>query len=494
MQTGETPGTGQGIGREPSSSQAIVSAFLKISEKKELWRYGDAIVVAVSGGPDSMALLHLLHSVSKEQRLRLIVAHVNHGFRGEESERELHTVVRFAASLELPCETVTLDMPAYLQENRLNLQAAAREKRYAFLHDTAERHGASIIALAHHADDQAETVLMRLIRGAGLGGLSGMTDKRAEKNMELIRPLLRMNKSGLLRYCEDYGIPYMVDSSNAKRDYFRNKVRLDILPYLEQYNPRLSSSLQRLAEVAGAEDDYMEQQTELLLESIVSRRQGHLEVSCVDLTRLHVALQRRLIKLILRYLLQENDYLSFEGIEKMRLAALPESPSTWRMDIGANLVCVREYGIMRWFREQSDAAVPALGAGGYVYKIAPGLQALEAEPSGWTFTFRWSAEPEAGNAQTAGYLACFDCSQLELPLVIRSRLPGDRIQVLGLNGSKKVQDMFVDEKVPPSCRALYPLLCDAGGRLLWIPGIRRSSHALAVKDGRELLYITARNE
>ncbi|MHA7966167.1 tRNA lysidine(34) synthetase TilS [Paenibacillus sp. CAU 1782] len=492
METGKAPGNGQSKGA--AGAQDIASVFLKESGKRALWRDGDTIVVAVSGGPDSMALLHLLHAVSSERRLRLVAAHVNHGFRGEESERELQTVVRFAESMEIPCETVTLDMPAYLEKNRLNLQAAAREKRYAFLHETAVRHGASVIALAHHADDQAETVLMRLIRGAGLGGLSGMSDKRAEKNMELIRPLLRMNKSDLLRYCEDYDIPYMVDSSNAKRDYFRNQVRLDVLPYLEQYNPRLSSSLQRLAEVAGAEDDYMELQTESLLESIVSRRHGQLEVSCTDLTSLHVALQRRLIKLILRYLLQENDYLSFEGIEKMRFAAMPESPSTWRMDIGANLVCVREYGKMRWFRERSAAEMPAPGAGGYAYKVAPELQALEIEPSGWSFTFHWSAEPEAGDAQTAGYLACFDCSQLELPLVIRSRLPGDRIQVLGLNGSKKVQDMFVDEKVPPSCRALYPLLCDAGGRLLWIPGIRRSSHALAVKDGRELLYITARNE
>lgn len=489
-----------GTEKEPIKGSDIRNAFIRQAAEREMWRHGDTIVVAVSGGPDSMALMHLLHSVSSEQELTLIAAHVNHGFRGEESERELQAVARYAQSLGIPCETATLDMPSYIEENRLNLQAAAREKRYEFLHDAAIRHGASVIALAHHGDDQAETVLMRLIRGSGLGGLSGIADKRTEKNMELIRPLLRMNKSDLLEYCRECGVPYLVDSSNLKRDYFRNKVRLDVMPYLEQFNPRLSTSLQRLAEMARSEDDYMEQRARELFSELVIAGQGECRVACPDFSGLHVALQRRLIKLILNYLLQENDYLSFEGIEKMRLAALPKSPSTWRLDIGSDLVCMREYDTMRWIRGHAASAggMAAQGAGndGYAYRVGPESSMLEAKPSGWTFTFDWSAErgPEEGAKHLSRYTACFDRSELELPLVIRSRMPGDRIHVLGLNGSKKVQDMFVDEKVPPSSRALYPLLCDAGGRLLWIPGIRRSSHALAGKDGTGLVYVTARNE
>ncbi|WP_108995001.1 tRNA lysidine(34) synthetase TilS, partial [Paenibacillus agaridevorans] len=208
----------------------VLNAVEKEAAERGLWQDGDTIIVAVSGGPDSMALLHMLHMLAVPKRLRTIAAHVNHGFRGEESAAELELVKRYAEKLGVPCETTTLALTTYIEENALNLQAAAREKRYAFLHEVAKRYGASRVALAHHGDDQAETVLMRVIRGAGLSGLSGIPAKRSENNVELIRPLLRMNKSDLLAYCEEGDIPYSTDSSNLERHYFRNTVRLDILP------------------------------------------------------------------------------------------------------------------------------------------------------------------------------------------------------------------------------------------------------------------------
>lgn len=455
---------------------------------KGLWRQGDRIVVAVSGGPDSMALLHMLHALAREQGLTLTVAHVNHGFRGAESALELETVKAYAESLGLACETVTLDLPTYIEENRLNLQSAAREKRYAFLFEVASRQGAERIALAHHADDQAETVMMRLIRGSGLTGLSGMSSMRAEKNVELVRPLLRMNKSDLLRYCEEHDIPYCADSSNQERYYFRNTIRLDVIPYLSQFNPQLPLTLQRLAEVAGAEDDFMARQTLDLFDLLVTRKDGGFAIGSMELRGLHVALQRRLIKLILSYLSQETENLTYGSVETMRLAASEEAPATWRMDAAGGIRCIREYETMRW------VGVGGVRAAGEPFDLVvpEGTEELGGLPDGWSFRLEWlDGVYEKPHSRME---ACFDADQLAYPLRLRSRLPGDRIHVLGLNGSKKVQDMFVDEKIPPSRREQYPLLCDSAGRLLWIPGVRRSSHALTGSDSRRVLRIAARNE
>lgn len=462
----------------------------KAAAERRLWSAGDRIVVAVSGGPDSMALLHMLSAIAKEGNISVIAAHVNHGFRVEESAHEQAVVQAFAERLRVVCETVTFDMPSYIEETRMNGQAASREKRYTFLHEIAARYGASRIALAHHADDQAETVLMRVIRGTGLTGLAGMVSKRREKNVELIRPMLRMNKSDLLRYCEEHHVPYCVDSSNKERHYFRNIIRLDILPYLSRYNPQLSQSLQRLAEVAGAEDEWMEKQTEAIFAQLITRSPNECAISCVDLHGLHIALQRRLIKLILSYLSKETEKISFEQIETMRLAASAHAPATWRIDAGAGIRCAREYDMMRWLRISQHALN---GADDYSCEVERDTYRLTVEQSGWSFEFAHASVRDS-RKPASRYEACFDASELTYPLVVRNRRPGDRIQVLGLNGSKKVQDMFVDEKIAPLKRELYPLLFDSAGKLLWIPGIRRSSHALMEPHTKDVLFIRASNE
>lgn len=459
----------------------------RAAAERKLWNEGDRIIAAVSGGPDSMALLHMLSSLMNAGKISVSVAHVNHGFRVEESKRELAVVRDYAAQLGIPFEAITLDMPAYIEETRMNGQAASRERRYAFLYEAAERFGASRIALAHHADDQAETVLMRLLRGTGPTGLAGMVSKRREKNVELIRPMLRMNKSDIVRYCDEHDIPYCIDSSNDKRTYFRNQIRLDILPYLTQFNPQLPQSLQRLADVAGAEDEWMEQQTASLFSQIVTVSEGEYAVSCADLRGFHVALQRRLIKLILRYLSTDTENISFEQVETMRLAAAEHAPSTWRMDAGAGVRCVREYDSLRFVQASQQSHGRA--ADEYSFEVNETALDFDSIP-GWSFQFDRIRGIDS-RKPSSRYEACFDLAQVAYPLTLRNRRPGDRIQVLGLNGSKKVQDMFVDEKLAPSERQLYPLLFDAAGRLLWIPGIRRSAHALTVRETQDVLFIRA---
>jgi len=451
------------------------------STRGEAWRAsGAAVVAAVSGGPDSMTLLHLLLDMARSDGFQVVAAHVNHRFRGAESDAEEELVRRTAESWGVPCETAAIDVPAYIAASGLNPQEAAREKRYAFLREVALRHGAAAIALAHHADDQAETVLMRLLRGTGIAGLAGIPARRAEKEVELVRPLLRISKQELLHYAERHSIPFALDSSNADRHYFRNEIRLEALPMLERYNPQLKASLLRLADVAAVENDYMEAAAgQALAETAVREGEGW----SLDRRRfrsLHVALQRRLIKLILKYVKPSCGSPEYARIEEAAAAIAAERPAVARIDLGGGWALVRNYddvyiGPPRPVPGAFEQKVPAFDCD----VAAPGSRAV--------FHFRRREGP--GGAAYSRWETAFDESALVLPLVVRSRRPGDRFEPLGLNGSKKVQDMFVDAKIPRSARDEWPLLADAEGTILWLPGLRRSRHALPDADTRTTVRV-----
>ncbi|SDS77861.1 tRNA(Ile)-lysidine synthase [Paenibacillaceae bacterium GAS479] len=469
--------------------ERVLQELSRMGTEERLWERGDTVLVAVSGGPDSMALLHALHTYAERLGVRVTAAHANHGFRPEESLLEAQGVRRFCEELGIPCHIAELHVPGYLREHGGNKQAAARELRYRFLHEAAARVGAARIAFAHHADDQAETVLMRVLRGTAPSGLGGIPLRRREEKVELIRPLLRITKPDLAAYCKHWTIPYYMDSSNYSTDYFRNAVRLEALPYLESFNGRLSSSLCRLAEAASAESDYLTAQTEELFSSMVSSEKAGLTMSGADLAGLHVALQRRLIKLILDYLALEKEPTGFDEVEHIRLGALAEAPVNWRIDLSRGLRFHREYGRLKWTRRSEEPQ------DGYEILIAEPHGGLELAEAGMRLEFSMAAILREGDAvvpKGAGPLtAFFNLDELLLPLRVRSRRDGDRMSPLGLNGTKKVQDMFVDAKVPPSLRPSVPLVCDANDRILWIPGIRRSAHATAGEGTRRLLRIDA---
>lgn len=448
-----------------------------------LWSPGDTVIVAVSGGPDSVALLHVLHAISLSSTpLRLVCAHVHHGFRPE-SDQEAAFVGDLAASLGIPVETARIDVRAYMKDSGKGTQEAAREKRYEFLYRTAEKYGAAAIALAHHADDQAETVLMRLLRGSGLSGLAGMRIKRFHQNVKLVRPLLRIYKKDLVRLCEESRYPFMVDASNLEAKYHRNAIRLEVLPYLERYNGRISSALNQLAEVAGTEDDYMDLAAGEAYRSLVRDIDGRLVMDAPSFLGLHVALQRRLIKLILNYLSSDPEIADFTKIELVRRAIAREPVRNWSLDLGGGLTCVAEYGRVS-FLPRSPA-----GQENYIYRLDSMEESeLVLTEIGKVLRVKpmHAEEPGAGSG-LAPNEAAFDLDRLVFPLTIRSRQPGDRMKIMGLNGSKKVKDIFIDEKIPPSVRSRLPVICDGSENIIWIPHTRRSVHAVVGRHTANIL-------
>ena len=462
----------------------LVSKVERTIREERLIEEGDRIVVAVSGGPDSTALLHVLFLLSEKWRLDLAVAHVNHRFRGDESDREAEAVLDFANRLGLPCDIGVIDVPAYIERTGLNAQSAAREKRYAFLSETARKRGAGKIALAHHADDQAETVLMRLIRGAGITGLAGIPVRRTENGVELIRPLIRIYKRDLESYCRNLNLPVCRDSSNESRKYFRNRIRLDVMPFLTRYNPKLAEALNRLAETVRSEDDYMEAAAKRALEEIATLDADEVKFRRERFVALHVALQRRIIKLILNYLSTYGNKADFSAIETARSVILSESASNATLDIYEDLRLVREYDEIGFVRPKAAAD--------YAYRIEQGASKLAIpEAQARLSLICLDAKNLDRHAMTHPdrLEAYFDADLIQYPLHVRNRRKGDRMEPFGLNGTKKVKDMFIDGKIPPSLRARIPHILDASGRILWIPGVRRSRHAPVSDRTSRVLYM-----
>jgi tRNA(Ile)-lysidine synthase len=482
--------------RAKGGTNAMLIARVRDHIREEgLLRPGEHALIAVSGGPDSMALLHLLSRLASELQIRLTVAHANHGFRGEESDEEEQLVEAYASELGLSCRAAHLDMPAYIRATGQTGQAASREQRYRFLTQAAAECGASKIALAHHADDQAETVLLRVLRGTGPQGLSGMLARRTFANVELIRPLLRINKESLVGYCREEGIPFHTDSSNAKTQYTRNRLRLQTMPLLRTYNPRLEEALTRLADVMQAENDYLTEAVQETFALLVRPENGGFSFSRKAFQGLHLALQRRLIKLLLEYLAtgaEQQDDFGFMLTETVRLAVIHEGRPNSTLDLAENLKLYREYDRIRLVPPETsepflhyilEETVASAASAPYEQVLPNGAGRLFIETSDGC-----GALSRAGSSSRD--VAVFDRDALVFPLVVRSRREGDRIRPMGLKGSKKVKDIFIDEKLPSRLRAVWPIVADGEERVLWLPGIRQSSHAAVTENTVRCLGMT----
>jgi tRNA(Ile)-lysidine synthase len=277
-----------------------------------------------------------------------------------------------------------------------------------------------------------------------------------------------------------------MDSSNLSRKYTRNRIRLDLLPELTRYNPQIASSLNRLAETMRGEEEYMAQRAEEAYARLVTADERGYSLSRRQFAELPPALQRRVVKLILDCLALEtgvDGYDGFDGIERFREAILRGGGGHATYEINGSTLLSCEYGNARFHRVE-----PAPGP--YDFQVGELAESIEIPEVNAAFTFAWR-EAASFSAYVSDDEAVFDGEQLQFPLHLRSRLPGDRIRIIGLNGSKKVKDIFIDDKIPLSRRESLPLLADSAQRVLWIPGVRRSDHAVVTPETKRLLHVKA---
>lgn len=450
---------------------------------KQLLDQGDRILVGVSGGVDSLALLDVLIKLSTEENWSLFAAHLDHQFRGQESHEDAMYVQQFCLERNIPCKIGKVDVPLLIQQSHMNPQEAARVARYQFFREIAKEWRTNKLALAHHANDQAETVLMRILRGTGVDGLGGIPKRRKEAHFEIVRPFLSVLKHELEEYCSTNNIIPRLDSSNLKKKYHRNFIRLEVIPWLEQaVNPALQTSLSQLSEIAQAESDLLDQMCEEILPKIIKTKQeakivmkGKLFMDC------HLALQRRLIKLIFSYLVGRYVNIAFIHIDHL-CRWIHKGRNSTEVELPHGIRVTKEYDDIIF--SVDSASEVKINPYSYIIEV-PGRTYIE-EIDAW-ISVQISDQRVPPETEGEAY-AVFDCEQLMGQLVIRNRKAGDRMSLLGMRGSKKVKDIFIDQKIPPRIRDITPILADDQG-ILWIPGVKRSNRALITTHTKHTLTI-----
>jgi tRNA(Ile)-lysidine synthase len=417
------------------------------------------VLVAVSGGPDSMALLLVLHQLRAQYDLTLMVAHINHQLRGREACQDATFVRQQAERLEVPYYLTQVNVKAYQQASGLSPQHAARQLRYASLRTLQETLGATHIALGHTADDQAETLLMRLLRGTGPAGLAGIPAVR----FPFIRPLITTHRTAIIAYLQAERMLWIEDSSNAQRTYLRNRIRLDLLPTLQQYNPRIVKRLRALAEMLHADHAVLEQQTEALAQHTVTwKSEQGVVVHCRPYAAAPLALQRRLLRRLLDNMLSPPAQANFQHIEALRQFVVTGTAGK-RLGLPGGIMAEHHLDTMLLWKVQS---LPVLSQT-FTLPVPGGVDVPELNLRLVTEVCHARTIPRV----ISPYQASVALERLHLPLTVRFPQQGDRFYPLGAPGQKKLRDFFIDNKIPRAERALIPLVVSSA-EIVWIVGYR----------------------
>jgi tRNA(Ile)-lysidine synthase len=473
---------------------------------------GKRLVVAVSGGPDSLSMLHSLVNLSCELGLLLHGAHLDHGLRGASSEADAHFVSEAFGRLGIEYTAKRADVASFRSLHRLSLEEAARQVRYRFLARVAAEQRADAVAVGHTADDQAETVLMHILRGTGITGLRGMEPLAHHvfggKRVVLARPLLRLSRQSAAEYCAALGLSPRLDESNLSLEPVRNRVRLELLPALKRYNPSVREALLRLSRSAAADLAYLDSQANAVWNQAVRVGSGHVALKRKVFHQLAPALQTHLLRRGVSQL--KGDLDGFEHIHFVDMARLMAGPAGRMLHLpgGIRFSVGYEDASLSFGQEQPNR-LPVLE--GEHALMVPGETPLpgwrvtafvrELGPSSPADLFRGEGGKRSETSVSQGGAAEFVRSHGYSPdglravlsygalgdrLHVRARAPGDRFQPLGMARHKKLQDFMVDEKIPRPCRDRIPLLLSSRG-IAWVVGWRIAHWARARDSDRRLL-------
>jgi tRNA(Ile)-lysidine synthase len=453
---------------------SLISEVRKTIQKYDMIQPGDRVVVGISGGPDSAALLHALWELRGDFHLSLIAAHLDHRLRPE-GEKEARFVRKLAGKLGVPFCGGRGDVRSCQKEKGLTVQEAAREVRYAFLREIARKNRAAKIALGHTADDQAESMIMRILRGSGTRGLSGIPPVR---NGLYIRPLIGVWREEIEAFLEEKRIVPLTDPSNQSQKYLRNRIRHELLPLLQQYNPRIRQVLVQMADLFRGEEEFWETHlSEKLAGAVRSRRKETLVLDVPALLSHPLPIRLRCLRKAI-----EETQGHLRGISLPHIWALNSlleaSDPNRTLKLPRGLTVTRAYQALHLSRSREEA-VP------FEHPV-PGPGYVEIPEIGRAMRFETQSRKGRTRFDESPLVALLDFDDLEFPLTVRSFQPGDRFQPLGMEGEKKIKDLFIDCKVPALQRKRIPILC-RGDRILWVGGVRIDHRARLKPETRRIL-------
>jgi tRNA(Ile)-lysidine synthase len=435
----------------------LAARALRTIRKHDLFPRGARVLVALSGGPDSVALLHILQCLQREGGLAIAgTAHFNHQLRGAAADADERFCVELAAALQLPLDVGRGDVAGFARASGRSIEDAARVARYEFLAAAARRLHAEVVAVGHSLDDQAETFLLRLIRGAGARGLAGIRPRAGI----VVRPLLDISRADLRAYAACHRLDFRDDESNADVAFSRNRVRLDLIPRLQRYSPRIVPILAREAGLARDDEDYLERAAIAAAAAVVLRSGRGTELEIAGLQALHPAVSSRVVRRAIESA-APGRFIGCQHIEALlALAGAPEGPSLALPGVTA----ARRGG--RIVLGGADRA--PLSNSFRIPLSIPG----EVAHDGWSVSAEMVARPSELEAPRGrGAVAVVAADPLRFPLAVRNRRQGDRFRPLGMGGhARKLQDFLVDRKVARADRDELPLVVDRDDRIVWVAG------------------------
>lgn len=443
------------------------------------------LVVAVSGGPDSVCLLHILNQLKDGLKVSLHAAHLNHMLRGLDSDADAAYVTDLCAHLGVPVTVERRDVAAYQAEQRLSLEEAARQVRYTFLQEVAASLGTDRVAVAHTADDQAETILLHLVRGSGLRGMRGMQPVSAwktanGKELVVVRPLLETSRTETEAYCSTNRLEPRYDVSNVSPAFLRNRLRHELLPLLAEYNPSIKETLLRTALLMDDDYAFIEEQADSLRAEIARQERSHLVLDRARFSRLHPSLQRHLLRRSVEQFL--GNLRDVEAVHIERMMDCLVGPAGKCVSLPGGLVLTTEYGrAVLGYDSETSCPLPPL-EGSPTIKV-PG----ETEFPGWRVRASLSSA-KASLSEDDPWRTCFDFDKLGPVIEVRARRRGDRFQPLGQEQPHKLQDFMVNARIPRRWRDNVPLVV-SGEDIVWVAGWRIADPPKVTPQTRRVLCL-----
>lgn len=445
--------------------------------ENHLLERGDRVLVAVSGGADSVALLAGLRALASLWGIQLEVAHLDHRLR-DDSVEDAHFVERLARTWGLPVTVASVDAGAYARSHRLSIEAAARDVRYAFLSRTANERGCNKVAVGHTADDQAETLLLRILRGARPGG---MRTKRALGERVLIRPMLDVWRSDVRAFLQQEGLRWREDPSNLDKTRLRNRIRHDLIPTMQGYIPQVRLRLKQTADVLAAEDEVLEAAATEAQARLVRAEGGAVLLSRGKLLQEPLAIRQRVIRRAIATAAGTIRRLKFVHVEEVLRLAGAAAPG--RLDLPGLAVVVRGDDVIL-LRRVKDEVPPA------AEYVVPLHGRLEATSLGLIIESEICSSELVNFGDGAVYL---DADKVGSTPRLRAWRPGDRFRPIGMMGTKKVGDFLTDVKAPPEVRRRVPVVVAEDGTIVWVVGWRVAEEARVTSQTRRILRMAIRS-
>ncbi len=436
--------------------------------------YGDTVIVGVSGGADSVALLDVLYNLRDEYSLELHVVHVNHMLRGKDSDDDEFYVTKLCDKLNIKCHKFSFDVSEYAKTNSLTCEEAGRKLRYQAFEEVFNAVNANRIATAHHANDNCETVLHNILRGSGLTGLCGIHPVRGK----FIRPLIEVSRADIEKYLSEKGILWCTDKTNAETVYTRNKIRLGLLPYLrKEFNSSADRAIERLSKLCREDDDFIcITARQKLDEYTIEKNENEILVDRSKLCNEHCAIKRRLIRLVLEMLEIPLKDVHMVHIDNC-IDFLESSVAGRCVSVGQCTVRIGQKGI-HFLKEKTVFE-------NYEYSLLIGEKVFIKE-AGRYISCSVSEKYEPQNNKNTVFISGDNITE---PLVIRNRRNGDRISPFGMQGSKKLKDYFSDKKISLQLRNVIPLIV-YNDEVVWITGECLSERFKITSSTKKILKLT----